>query len=213
MRNQTGYAEPFDRLRPDLRGRLPERLRASDIYKIGGKATEPVTTFRIRPMASSSAGILMYHGSGNSIAVLLAHPGGPYWSKRDFGAWSIPKGEIDDGEDTENAARREFAEELGVSIDGPLQPLGTIRQRAGKIVYGYALEGNLDIRAVRSNDTTIAWPPRSGRAITFPEIDRAAWFAIPLAREKILASQRPFLDRLEDLRRTTSQSNTSGTAT
>ncbi|MBN8985855.1 MAG: NUDIX domain-containing protein, partial [Rhizobiales bacterium] len=108
-------------------------------------------------MASSSAGILMYQSSGNNIAVLLVHPGGPYWSKRDFGAWSIPKGEIDDGEATENAARREFAEELGVSTDGPLQPLGTIRQRAGKIVYGYALEGHLDIRAIRSNHTTIAW--------------------------------------------------------
>lgn len=164
-------------------------------------------------MASSSAGILVYHGSGNGIAVLLVHPGGPYWSKRDLGAWSIPKGEIDNGEDTENAARREFTEELGVSVKGRLQPLGTVRQRAGKIVYGYALEGNLDIRAIRSNDTTIAWPPRGGRTISFPEIDQAAWFAIPLAREKILASQRPFLDRLEDLRRTTSQSNPSGAAT
>ena len=154
----------------------------------------------------------MYHDSGNGIAVLLVHPGGPYWSKRDLGAWSIPKGEIDDGEDTENVARREFAEELGVSVKGPLQPLGTIRQGAGKIVYGYALEGHLDIRAIRSNDTTIAWPPRSGRTVSFPEIDQAAWFAIPLAREKMLASQRPFLDRLEEIR-STSQLNPSEAAT
>lgn len=165
------------------------------------------------PMASASAGILMYRGSGNDMVVLLVHPGGPYWSKRNFGAWSIPKGEIDDGEDPENAARREFAEELGVSVHGRLQPLGRIRQRAGKIVYGYALDGNLDVRAIRSNSVTIAWPPRSGRTISFPEIDQAAWFAIPLAREKILASQQPFLDRLDDIRKTTPQPNSSETAT
>jgi predicted NUDIX family NTP pyrophosphohydrolase len=155
----------------------------------------------------------MYRGSGNDMVVLLVHPGGPYWSKRDFGAWSIPKGEIDDGEDAENAARREFAEELGVPVHGRLQLLGRIRQRAGKIVYGYALEGNLDVRAIRSNSVTIAWPPRSGRTISFPEIDQAAWFAIPLAREKILASQQPFLDRLDDIRKTTPQPNSSETAT
>lgn len=148
-------------------------------------------------MTNTSTGIFMYHDSG-SIDVLLVHPGGPYWSKRDSGAWSIPKGKMDDGEDAENAARREFKEELGVPIHGPLQSLGCVRQRAGKIVRGYALEGNLDVRSIRSNDATIEWPPRSGRTISFPEIDRAAWFAIPLAREKILASQRPFLDRLED---------------
>ena len=166
-----------------------------------------------RSMASTSAGILMYRGSGNDTAVLLVHPGGPYWSRRDLGAWSIPKGEIDDGEDAETAARREFAEELGVPVHGRLQPLGRIRQRAGKIVYGYALEGNLDVRAIRSNSITIAWPPRSGRTISFPEIDQAAWFAIPLAREKILASQQPFLDRLDDIRKTTPQPNSSEAAT
>jgi predicted NUDIX family NTP pyrophosphohydrolase len=146
----------------------------------------------------------MYHGNDNEIAVLLVHPGGPYWSKHDLGAWSIPKGEIDDGEDAENAARREFAEELGVRVYSKLQPLGCVRQRADKIVYGYALEGNFNVRAIRSNDTTITWPPRSGRTISFPEIDRAAWFAISLAREKILASQRPFLERLEEICKTTS---------
>lgn len=164
-------------------------------------------------MASRSSGVLMYRGSGNDIAVLLVHPGGPFWSKRDLGAWSIPKGEIDDREDAENAARREFAEELGVPLHGRLYSLGQIRQRAGKIVYGYAVEGHLDVNAIRSNDTTIVWPPRSGRTISFPEIDRAAWFAIPLAREKILASQQPFLDRLEDIRRTTPQPNPPEAAT
>lgn len=148
---------------------------------------------------------MMYHGSDNDMAVLLVHPGGPYWSKRDLGAWSIPKGEIDDGENPENAARRELSEELGAPIHGQLLPLGRIRQRAGKIVYGYALEGNLDARAIRSNNATIAWPPRSGRTISFPEIDRADWFAISLARRKILGSQQPFLDRLEDICNTTPQ--------
>lgn len=164
-------------------------------------------------MASTSAGILMYRGSGNDMAVLLVHPGGPYWSRRDLGAWSIPKGEIDDGEDAENAARREFSEELGVPVHGRLLPLGHIRQRAGKIVYGYALEGDLDVRTVRSNDVTIAWPPHGGQTISFPEIDRADWFAIPFARQKILASQQPFLDRLVDIRKTAPQPNPSETTT
>jgi predicted NUDIX family NTP pyrophosphohydrolase len=150
-------------------------------------------------MPNNSAGILMYRGSGDEIEVLLVHPGGPFWRKRDLGAWSLPKGELNDGEDPEAAARREFEEELGVEGPGPLQPLGEVRQRAGKIVRGYALEGDLDVSNVRSNDVAIEWPPRSGRTTYFPEIDRAAWFALPLAREKILASQRPFLDRLETL--------------
>lgn len=150
-------------------------------------------------MPVNSAGILMYRRIGEGIEVLLVHPGGPFWRKRDLGAWSLPKGELNDGEDPDAAARREFEEELGVKGRGPLQPLGEVRQRAGKVVRGYALEGDLDVRNVRSNDLAIEWPPRSGRISHFPEIDRAAWFALPLAREKILASQRPFLDRLEML--------------
>jgi predicted NUDIX family NTP pyrophosphohydrolase len=106
---------------------------------------------------------------------------------------------LDDGEDTEAAARREFKEELGMEAAGPLRPLGQVRQRAGKTVQAYALEGDLDVSDVRSNEIAIEWPPRSGRTVYVPEIDRAAWFAIPLAREKILAGQRPFLDRLEML--------------
>jgi predicted NUDIX family NTP pyrophosphohydrolase len=163
-------------------------------------------------MAIASAGILMYHHSDDGIDVVLVHPGGPYWSKRDLGAWSIPKGEMDDEEDAENAARREFAEELGVPVHGSLQPLGSVRQRAGRIVYGYALEGNLDIDNIHSNNATIEWPPRSGRIVAFPEIDRAAWFVISLAREKLLAGQRPFLDRLEDFCRTLPQNNQKGSS-
>jgi predicted NUDIX family NTP pyrophosphohydrolase len=150
-------------------------------------------------MPNNTAGILMYRRSGAEIEVLLVHPGGPFWRKRDLGAWSLPKGELNDGEDPEAAARREFEEELGVEGPRPLQPLGEVRQRAGKIVRGYALEGDLDVSNVRSNDVAIEWPPRSGRTTYFPEIDRAAWFTLLLARETILASQRPFLDRLEVL--------------
>ena len=150
-------------------------------------------------MGTRSAGILMYRHTEDGMVVLLVHPGGPFWRNRDLGAWSIPKGEYQEGEDPQIAARREFAEELGVDPKGPLRPLGKLRQRGGKIVVAYALEGTLDVATVRSNKIAIEWPPRSGRAIYIPEIDRAAWFALPVARKKILASQEPFLDRLETM--------------
>ena len=152
-------------------------------------------------MATMSAGILMYNQSGGVLRVLLVHPGGPFWRNRDFGAWSIPKGELDKGEDVEAAARREFMEELGIEANGPLRALGDIRQRSGKIVHAFALEGDLDVSAVRSNTVVMEWPPRSGRTATVPEIDSAAWLDLPLARKKILASQKPLLDRLEVLAR------------
>jgi predicted NUDIX family NTP pyrophosphohydrolase len=158
-------------------------------------------------MAVNSGGILMYRRSDDGISVLLVHPGGPFWRNRDLGAWSIPKGELDNAEDAEAAARREFREELGVEAVGPLQSLGQVRQRAGKIVRGYALEGDLDVSSVRSNDIAIEWPPRSGRTAYFPEVNQAAWFTLPLAREKILASRRPFLDRLEILWKNASRPN------
>jgi predicted NUDIX family NTP pyrophosphohydrolase len=150
-------------------------------------------------MATMSAGILMYRHGDAGLDVLLVHPGGPFWRNRDLGAWSIPKGELDEGEDPEAAARREFAEELGIAATGRLRPLGQVRQRGGKTVLAYALEGSLAADAVRSNEIPVEWPPRSGRTIYVPEIDRAAWFALPLARRKILASQQPFLGRLEML--------------
>jgi len=151
-------------------------------------------------MTTTSAGILMFRLGDTGINVLLVHPGGPFWRNRDLGAWSIPKGELANGEDPEAAARREFAEELGVEAAGPLQPLGEVRQNAGKRVLAYALEGELDVTSVRSSEIAIEWPPRSGRTIQVPEIDRAAWFALHLARQKIIAGQRPFLDRLEQFR-------------
>jgi predicted NUDIX family NTP pyrophosphohydrolase len=148
-------------------------------------------------MATTSAGILMYRLGDAGLDVLLVHPGGPFWQNRDLGAWSIPKGELEKGEDPEAAARREFLEELGFEATGPLQPLGQVRQRGGKLVLAYALQGTLDAGAIRSNRITIGWPPRSGRTISIPEIDRAEWFTLALARTKILAGQQPFLDRLE----------------
>jgi predicted NUDIX family NTP pyrophosphohydrolase len=151
-------------------------------------------------MATKSAGILMFHHGDAGIVVLLVHPGGPFWRNRDLGAWSIPKGELENGEDPEAAARREFAEELGVEATGPLRWLGEVRQSAAKWVLAYALEGDLDVTSIRSNEIRIEWPPRSGRTLQVPEIDRAAWFALPLARRKILVGQRPLLDRLEQLR-------------
>jgi predicted NUDIX family NTP pyrophosphohydrolase len=147
-----------------------------------------------------SAGILMYKRAADGISVLLVHPGGPFWKKRDAGAWSIPKGEYADGEQAEAAARREFAEELGREIQGPLEPLGEIRQKAGKVVVAFAAESDFDTAGFTSNVFEIEWPPRSGRRQSFPEIDRAEWFALPMAREKIIPAQRPLLDRLETLR-------------
>lgn len=148
-------------------------------------------------MATISAGILVYRRGVGGLTVLLVHPGGPYWRNRDLGAWSIPKGELNQGEDAEAAARREFKEELGIDAVGPLYSLGDIRQRSGKAVCAFALEGDVDTSTVRSNTIPIRWPPRSGHTILVPETDRAAWLDPPLARKKILAGQKPFLDRLE----------------
>ena len=146
-----------------------------------------------------SAGILMWrYGAGGATEVLLGHFGGPLWAKKDAGAWAIPKGLVEEGETPEQAARREFQEELGFPANGPLVPLGRIRQKGGKYVEAFALEGDLDPAAIKSNAFTLEWPPRSGRMQSFSEIDRAAWFTPSEAREKILPSQAPLLDLLED---------------
>ena len=144
-----------------------------------------------------SAGILAYRKGARGLEVLLAHPGGPFWRKKDSGAWSIPKGELDVADDPEQAARREFAEELGPSASiGPLQPLGEVRQRGGKRVIAFAGECHFDPAALASNTFDIEWPPRSGRRQTFPEVDRAEWFDIEVARTKMLSAQVELLDRL-----------------
>ena len=144
-----------------------------------------------------SAGILLHRRRKGALEVLLAHPGGPFWARRDDGAWTIPKGLVDAGEAAEAAARREFLEELGAEAIGELIPLGSVRQRGGKHVEAFALEGDFDVAALRSNTFETEWPPRSGRKQTYPEIDRAAWMDLATARIKLLEAQRPLLDRLE----------------
>ena len=150
-------------------------------------------------MASLSAGILMWRRGGGGLEVLLAHFGGPIWAKRDAGAWAIPKGLVEEGEDLEACARREFEEELGAAPEGELVPLGRIRQKGGKWVEAFALEGDFDPEGLASNQYSVEWPPRSGRLRSFPEVDRVAWFALAEAREKILPSQIPILERFEKL--------------
>jgi predicted NUDIX family NTP pyrophosphohydrolase len=147
-------------------------------------------------MAAESAGILMYRLRDGVIELLLVHPGGPYWRNKDAGAWSIPKGEYGSDEKPEAAARREFAEELGFQASGPLSPLGEIRQKGGKRVTAFALEGDLDAASITSISFEMEWPRGSGRMRSFPEVDRADWFSLAEAREKILASQAPLIDRL-----------------
>ncbi|MBX6319383.1 NUDIX domain-containing protein [Pigmentiphaga sp.] len=150
-------------------------------------------------MSATSAGVLMYRRTGNTLQVLLVHPGGPFWRRRDAGAWSIPKGLVEVDEDPATAAVRELREELGAAPPGPLVPLGRIRQRGGKEVIAFALEADVDPTALRSNTFTMEWPPRSGRMQSFPEVDRADWFDLETAREKILEAQRPLLERLQEL--------------
>jgi len=141
----------------------------------------------------------MFRRQAKAVEVLLVHPGGPFWAKRDAGAWSIPKGEYADTEDAETAARREFTEETGWSISGELKPLGEVRQKAGKRVTAFATEDDFDLAGLESNSFEMEWPPKSGRKASFPEVDRAGWFGLDEAREKMLEGQRPLLDRLEEL--------------
>jgi predicted NUDIX family NTP pyrophosphohydrolase len=146
-----------------------------------------------------SAGILLHRRGGDGLEVLLVHPGGPFWASKDAGAWSIPKGEHDDGEDAQACALREFAEETGSAPEpGELTDLGTVRQKSGKLVRAWALEGDLDPATIRSNTFVAEWPPRSGRLQEFPEVDRAAWFSLDEARERINPAQAAFLDRLRE---------------
>jgi predicted NUDIX family NTP pyrophosphohydrolase len=146
----------------------------------------------------TSAGILLWRRRGKRVEVLLGHNGGPYFARKDAGHWTVLKGEVQPGEDLVAVALREFAEETGHRPpDGPLIELGQIRQRSGKVVLAWALEGDLDPETAVSNTFEMEWPPRSGRIQAFPEIDRVAWFGLPEARRMIKAAQEPFLDRLE----------------
>ena len=146
-----------------------------------------------------TAGILLYRMRDAGLEVFLVHPGGPFWMKKDDGAWSIPKGEMEEGEDPLNAAKREFHEETGCSVEGNFIPLMPLKQRGGKLVVAWAVEGDCDAESIKSNLFSMEWPPRSGKRAEFPEVDRAAWFALELAKEKILKSQVGFLEELRRL--------------
>ncbi|RWF33024.1 NUDIX domain-containing protein [Mesorhizobium sp.] len=144
-------------------------------------------------MPQRSAGLLIYRRTGGVLEFLLVHPGGPFWARKDEGAWSIPKGLVDESEDELAAARREAEEELGVVIDGDFEPVGSYRQPGGKIVTAWSVESDVDAGAVRSNTFTMEWPPRSGSVKEFPEVDKAGWFSLPEAGLKIMKGQRPIL--------------------
>jgi predicted NUDIX family NTP pyrophosphohydrolase len=147
-------------------------------------------------MARNSAGILMYRRRQGIVEVLLAHMGGPFWAKKDLGAWSIPKGEFEPDEAPLDAAKREFEEETSLSVTGEFIPLTPIKQSGGKIVHIWAVESDCDPSAIKSNTFMIEWPPRSGRQQAFPEIDRAEWFSLDDAKEKVTKGQRGFIEEL-----------------
>ena len=147
-------------------------------------------------MPKQAAGILLYRRGRTGLEVLLAHPGGPLWTRKDYGAWTLPKGQFTDAEAPLDAAKREFEEEMGSKPTGDFQPLGTIKQPSGKIIHAWAAESDFDAATVKSNLFSMEWPPRSGLMGEFPEVDRAGWFSIEEARHKILKGQQPFLDRL-----------------
>lgn len=152
-------------------------------------------------MPKASAGLVVYRIQEGRLEIFLVHPGGPFWARKDLGAWSIPKGEFLDSEDPLEAARREFREETGHEIDGPFLPLQPIKQKGGKIVHAWAVQGDLDPERIQSNTFTMEWPRGSGRQKEFPEVDRAEWFEVEEARRRILSGQAGFLDELVDLLR------------
>jgi predicted NUDIX family NTP pyrophosphohydrolase len=168
-----------------------------DIEQKTHQAATPQSVNRNAARSNVSAGILAYRRAKRGLEILLVHPGGPFWRNKDEGAWSIPKGEINATEDPEQAARREFAEELGATaMVGALDALGEIRQRGGKRVIAFCGEADFDPAKLSSNTFDIEWPPRSGRRQSFPEVDRAEWFNIEFARTKMLSGQIELLDRL-----------------
>jgi predicted NUDIX family NTP pyrophosphohydrolase len=147
-------------------------------------------------MSKQSAGLLLYRSKKNHREVFLVHPGGPFWAKKDLGAWSIPKGEFQEGEDPLLAAQREFQEETGLSISGEFKSLSSVKQKGGKIVHAWAIKGDIDPTKIKSNTFKLEWPPKSGKLKEFPEIDKAGWFTLEVAREKINPGQAAFLERL-----------------
>ncbi len=145
----------------------------------------------------NSAGILLHRLRGSRIEVFLVHPGGPFWAKKDAGAWSIPKGEFEAGQDPLEAAKREFKEETGFAVEGNFIELTPVKQPGGKVVYAWAVMGDCEAESIKSNTFSLEWPPRSGKRKEFPEVDRAGWFTPEVAREKILKGQLNFLEELK----------------
>jgi predicted NUDIX family NTP pyrophosphohydrolase len=150
-------------------------------------------------MPRIAAGILLYRWNSGVLEVLLVHPGGPFWARKDAGAWTIPKGEIQAAEEPLAAAKREFEEETGSPVSGAFRELSPVRQRGGKVVHAWAVEGDFDPATLRSNSFSTEWPPHSGRQQEFPEVDRAEWFPLAVARAKMLPAQLPFLDGLSEM--------------
>ena len=148
-----------------------------------------------------SAGMLLFRRNAGALELFLAHPGGPFWNRREEASWTIPKGMVEEGEDPLDAAQREFVEETGIRPVPPFLPLGSIRQKAGKTVHAWAWEGDADPDGITSNETSVEWPRGSGRWQTYPEVDRAAWFDPSTARGKINAAQAELIDRLQELLR------------
>jgi len=146
-----------------------------------------------------SAGILMYRVRESGLEVLLVHPGGPFWAKKDEGSWSIPKGEFEEGEDPLSTAKREFQEETGFLVEGNFITLTPLKQPSGKLVYAWGIKGDCDAEAIKSNMFSMEWPPRSGKRQEFPEVDRAGWFTLEVAKEKILTGQAGFLEELRPM--------------
>ncbi|HET8655469.1 MAG TPA: NUDIX domain-containing protein [Longimicrobiaceae bacterium] len=149
-------------------------------------------------VAKVSAGLLLYRRGVRGLELFLAHPGGPFWARRDLAAWTIPKGVVEPGEEALDAALREFREETGIPPQGPFLPLGSVRQKAGKTVHAWAWEGDADPAGITSNEMKIEWPRGSGRWKSYPEVDRCAWFDPATAREKLIAAQAEFVGRLEE---------------
>ena len=144
-----------------------------------------------------SAGILLYRRAGSETEYFLVHPGGPFWKNKDVGAWSVPKGEFEDGEDPLKAAQREFEEETGVAVNGNFIELKPVKQKSGKMIYTWACEGDIDHRMIRSNTFPIEWPPRSGKFIDIPEVDKGGWFSYEASKQKLIPGQVPILDELQ----------------
>lgn len=147
-------------------------------------------------MSKKSAGILLYRFKKKNLEIFLAHPGGPFWKNKDAGAWSIPKGEFDDNEEPLDAAIREMKEETGLTLKGNFIELTPVKQKSGKLVYAWALEHNIDPSEIKSNEFEMEWPPKSGKKKSFPEIDKAEWFDLTMAKDKILGAQWPLVEEL-----------------